>query len=169
MIRGPYKSYSYQQIDSQVSSLVSSGIKEIILIGQDTSIWGTDFGALGSNSSNSSKASPNPSSLANLLNELAITYPNTWFRVMYLQPQKITTELLSVMARHNNICNYLDIPLQHANARIIKEMHRSGNGGSAISWKPAVLTKLRMLLLSASFLAQPKVTNAIVLAVKPAA
>ncbi|MCL2750974.1 MAG: MiaB/RimO family radical SAM methylthiotransferase, partial [Coriobacteriia bacterium] len=112
-IRGPYHSYSFEAIINEVESLVAQGAREIILVGQDTGIW---------------SAPEKPQNLAELLNSLASAYPQTWFRVMYLQPEGITDELLAVMAQHANIARYLDIPLQHASAEILASMNRKGSG-----------------------------------------
>ena len=84
-----------------------------MLIAQDSGIWGLDL-----------KPREN---LALLLKRLSETYPDTWFRVMYLQPAGMTDELLDVMATHENICNYFDIPLQHSDSEILKSMNRSGS------------------------------------------
>lgn len=112
-IRGRYHSFSYADIYAEVQLQVSAGVKEIVLIAQDTGRWGTDF--------------QEKSSLANLMSDLAESFPQTWFRVMYLQPEGITDELLSVMAGHDNICNYLDIPMQHVNADVLRSMNRRGS------------------------------------------
>lgn len=119
-IRGAYHSYSFSDINTEIGELVTTGIKEIILIGQDTGIWSA--AGLGDDSL------PSPHSLADLLDRLAADYPQTWFRVMYLQPEGISKRLLEVMAAHENIARYLDIPLQHANARILAAMNRKGSG-----------------------------------------
>ena len=89
------------------------GVKEIVLIAQDTGRWGQDF--------------EEPSNLAHLVGTLANTFPQTWFRLMYIQPEGITDELLQVVCAHNNVCNYFDIPIQHVNADILKAMNRSGS------------------------------------------
>jgi ribosomal protein S12 methylthiotransferase len=90
-----------------------------VLIGQDTSVWtGTIDGK--------------HADLAGLLDALATRFADTWLRVMYLQPEGITSELLRVIREHDNICSYLDIPLQHANARILDEMNRTGSGAEYI-------------------------------------
>jgi ribosomal protein S12 methylthiotransferase len=83
-----------------------------------------------------------PSNLAGLLDVLAVRFPATWFRVMYLQPQGITDDLLVVMAAHANICNYLDIPLQHASKRVLREMNRAGCGAEYL----ALLARIRAAL-----------------------
>ena len=112
-IRGRYHSFSYDEIASDVKAKVESGTKEIVLIAQDSGIWGLDL-----------KPREN---LASLLKRLSEAYPDTWFRVMYLQPAGMTDELLDVMATHDNICNYFDIPLQHCDSEILKSMNRSGS------------------------------------------
>jgi ribosomal protein S12 methylthiotransferase len=119
-IRGRYRSVPFDEIMAEVAGLVNGGVREIVLIAQDTGIW----------SANHPDASElaTPSNLAGLLDALATRFSTTWFRVMYLQPQGITDELLAVMAAHANICNYLDIPLQHASKRVLKEMNRAGCG-----------------------------------------
>jgi ribosomal protein S12 methylthiotransferase len=124
LIKGHYQSVPAEEILAEVSELVEGGVREIILIAQDTGIWGRDLRGTDSDVRGTTAIND----LATLLDVLATGHSETWFRVMYLQPQGITDELLSVMARHANICNYLDIPLQHAAPRILKEMNRKGSG-----------------------------------------
>ena len=112
-IRGRYHSITYEHIREEVERAVASGVKEVILIAQDTGRWGADFSE--------------PLSLAWLMGQLAEEFLTTWFRVMYVQPEGITDQLLTVMARHVNICSYLDIPLQHVNPQILKAMNRRGS------------------------------------------
>lgn len=116
-IRGPYRSHPFEQIESEVSALIDAGVREIVLIAQDSGLWGLDLVDDGSS----------PTNLPLLLKRLARLHPDTWFRVMYLQPGGIDDQLLSVMEDHDNICSYLDIPLQHANAEILHSMNRSGD------------------------------------------
>lgn len=113
LIRGPYHSFSFESIRNDVITKIQGGAKEIVLIAQDSGIWGLDM-------------SPRET-LASLLERLATEFSNTWFRVLYLQPAGITDELMRVMATHENICNYLDIPLQHCDPTILKTMNRSGS------------------------------------------
>lgn len=111
-IRGRYHSFPYEDIRHEVARHVQSGCREIVLIAQDTGRWGQDFeGQL---------------SLAWLMDALATEFENTWFRVMYLQPEGVTDELVECMASHDNIASYLDIPLQHVDSSILKNMNRSG-------------------------------------------
>ncbi|MGI6217168.1 MAG: 30S ribosomal protein S12 methylthiotransferase RimO [Coriobacteriales bacterium] len=120
-IRGRYESRPPQEIISEVGYLVSRGVREIVLIGQDTGVWGDDL--------SSSESFPLPSpTLANLMGYLAEKFPTTWFRVMYLQPERVSDELLITMRDHENICNYLDVPLQHCSAEVIANMNRKGSG-----------------------------------------
>ncbi|MDO4501884.1 MAG: 30S ribosomal protein S12 methylthiotransferase RimO [Coriobacteriia bacterium] len=112
-IRGRYHSFDFATVQGEVRSAVEAGVREVILIAQDTGRWGADF--------------DEPRSLAWLMGTLAEEFPQTWFRVMYVQPEGITDELLTVMRDHANICRYLDIPLQHVNGKVLKDMNRTGD------------------------------------------
>ena len=113
-IRGRYHSYSFEAILAEVEGLVENGTREIVLIAQDTGRWGQDF--------------PEPLTLAWLVEQLAERFADTWFRIMYIQPEGVTEELLKVVRDHSNVCSYFDIPFQHANADILKSMNRHGSG-----------------------------------------
>ena len=112
-IRGRYHSFTLDDIASEVEQLVYQGVKEIVLIAQDTGRWGSDF--------------ENPSTLAYLLDTLAQRFVDTWFRVMYIQPEGVSPQLLDVIDSHDNICTYLDIPLQHVDNEILASMNRKGS------------------------------------------
>lgn len=113
LIRGPYRSFSLDEVLADVLHQVQAGAKEIVLIAQDSGLWGKDL--------------KTKDSLAHLLDILAQRFDTTWFRVMYLQPEGITDELLQVVASHENICNYFDIPLQHCNETLLASMNRRGS------------------------------------------
>jgi ribosomal protein S12 methylthiotransferase len=113
-IRGRYHSFTYERIHDDVAREVAAGVKEIVLIAQDTGRWGQDF--------------TEPCTLAWLVNELAEAFPHTWFRVMYLQPEGVTDDLLQVMNDRENVCSYLDIPLQHVSKPLLRAMNRAGSG-----------------------------------------
>ncbi|MBQ6454279.1 MAG: 30S ribosomal protein S12 methylthiotransferase RimO [Coriobacteriales bacterium] len=115
-IRGRYHSFPYEDIRREIAWLVDGGCREVVLIGQDTGLWGSDF--------------HDGRNLAWLLERLASEFTDTWIRVMYLQPEGLSDELLETMAAHPNICHYFDIPLQHASAKVIREMNRKGDGKS---------------------------------------
>ena len=118
-IRGRYHSFPYADIEADVQAAVDEGAGEIVLIAQDTGIWGRDF--------------DEPKALDWLLANLAETFPETWFRVMYIQPDGVTDELIATVAAHGNLCNYFDIPVQHCNADVLAAMHRKGDSASLLS------------------------------------
>ncbi len=113
-IRGRYHSFSRDDIAADVAYKVSRGVREITLIAQDTGRWGSDL--------------PDEGDLASLMSYLAERFPETWFRVMYIQPEGITDALLEAIASHDNICSYLDIPFQHAAKPVLRAMNRRGTG-----------------------------------------
>ncbi|MGI6220730.1 MAG: 30S ribosomal protein S12 methylthiotransferase RimO [Coriobacteriales bacterium] len=123
-VRGPYESRTAAEVIGEVGDLVALGVREIILIGQDTGIWGSDF------RDPASSAPLGEPTLACLLDHLASEFPDTWFRVMYLQPERVDDALLLAMRSHDNVCEYLDIPLQHCNAKVVREMNRHGDAAS---------------------------------------
>ena len=112
-IRGRYRSFPLDDVRADVAAQVAAGVREIVLIAQDTGRWGADF--------------DEPSSLAALVSTLAEEFPATWFRVMYIQPEGLTDELLDAVAAHDNVCDYFDIPLQHVDADILRAMNRTGS------------------------------------------
>lgn len=118
-IRGRYHSRSAESILSEVRDLVAGGVREIVLIGQDTGIWGTDF----------SNDVQGPRNLAQLMRAVAeaVRPEHVWIRVLYLQPEGMTDELISVIRDTPEVLPYIDIPVQHCSERILKAMHRSGS------------------------------------------
>ncbi len=112
-IRGRYHSFPLEQVRAAVAERVAAGVREITLIAQDTGRWGDDF--------------DEPSSTAALLATLADEFPDTWFRLMYIEPQGVTDELLDVIASKPNVCTYLDVPLQHASKQVLRAMNRRGD------------------------------------------
>lgn len=118
-IRGRYHSRPADRIIAEARELVAGGVKEIVLIGQDTGIWGNDF----------KDDREGPANLAQLLKALAESLrPNhVWIRVLYLQPEGMTDELIEAIRDTPEILPYIDIPVQHCNERVLKSMHRSGS------------------------------------------
>ena len=102
--------------------LVAGGVREIVLIGQDTGIWGTDF-------ADEDVADGSPRNLAQLLRAVAeaVRPHNVWVRVLYLQPEGMTDELIDTIRDTPEVLPYIDIPVQHCDARILKAMRRSGS------------------------------------------
>ncbi len=109
-IRGEYRSIPIEYIIKQAKELVTLGVKEIILVAQETSMYGIDI--YGSKS------------LPKLLRELCKINGLYWIRIMYCYPEEITSELIDVIREEKKICNYLDLPIQHANDDILKRMGR---------------------------------------------
>ena len=110
LIRGRQISRPIEDIRAEVERLASEGVKEINLIAQDTTNYGRDL-----------YKTP---SLARLLRELVKVDSVKWFRVLYSYPQNFTDELIEVMASEEKICNYVDLPLQHAADSVLRRMHR---------------------------------------------
>lgn len=112
-IRGRYHSFAYDDIRAEISKRVEEGAREIVLIAQDTGRWGDDFAE--------------PLSLAWLMSRLAEEFADTWFRVMYIQPEGVTDELIDAVASHANICDYFDLPFQHVDESLLRSMNRKGS------------------------------------------
>ena len=113
-IRGKYISRKIEDIIEEANMLVRSGIKELIVIAQDTTKYGID-----------NYGEPK---LAELLTELCKIEEVKWIRFLYAYPETITDELLEVVKNNDKICNYFDIPIQHISDRVLKRMNRKSNG-----------------------------------------
>lgn len=111
-IRGPYRSKDPDLVLGEAESLVADGAKEVVLIAQDTTRYGIDF-------------ADDKGDLPTLLNRLSGEFPEVWFRLMYVHPSGINDYLLDAIAERENICNYLDIPLQHMSPSVLRRMGRS--------------------------------------------
>lgn len=115
-IRGPLESVDARTLVEESRGLVEAGVKELILVAQDTTAWGRDV---------RSGASPGPHSLPDLLLSLAATPGLRWLRILYLYPGAVTDHLLYAMRdRGRPLLPYLDIPLQHSEAPILRAMGR---------------------------------------------
>lgn len=125
MIRGPYESKPLETIVDEARLLVQNGAREIILIGQDISSWGCDL--------------EGRQTLLDVIRDISALPGLEWLRLMYVQPDGITDELLELIAKTRNVCKYLDIPLQHASSEILRSMHRNGSSKSFM----ALLEKIR--------------------------
>jgi ribosomal protein S12 methylthiotransferase len=112
-LRGKYRSRTLESIVREAQSLAERGVKELLLISQDTTFFGIDRGERGS--------------LARLLRELNAIDGLVWIRLLYLYPTTITDDVLDAMAECDKVCRYVDLPLQHASAGVLKRMRRPGN------------------------------------------
>lgn len=113
-IRGRYRSKPFDKVVKEADTLVRSGAREIIFIGQDITSWGKDL-------------QDDHRTLIDLVDAVSETSGLMWLRLMYCQPDGLTDELLQLVAHKPNICNYLDIPLQHVSSDILRSMRRSGS------------------------------------------
>ena len=118
-IRGRYASRGAASILAEARELVAGGVRELVLIGQDTGIWGTDF----------DESVEGPRTLAELLVAVAeaVRPEHVWIRVLYLQPEGMTPELISAIRDTPEVLPYIDIPVQHCSARVLAAMNRSGS------------------------------------------
>jgi ribosomal protein S12 methylthiotransferase len=112
-LRGKFRSRRMGSIVAEAQNLIAQGVREITLIGQDTTCYGEDLGL--------------KEGLAQLLDALAVLPGLRWLRFLYTYPNKVTTPLLETMAKHDTIAKYLDVPLQHASPAVLKTMKRGGN------------------------------------------
>ena len=111
-LRGKFRSRRFESVVAEAERLVGSGVREITLIGQDTTCYGEDLGL--------------KDGLALLLEKLAAIEDLRWVRFLYAYPNKITGKLLDTISAHEKICSYIDVPLQHASASVLKRMKRGG-------------------------------------------
>ena len=111
-LRGQFRSRRFESVVAEAERLAQGGVREITLIGQDTTCYGEDFGL--------------KDGLALLLEKLAAIEDLRWVRFLYAYPNKITGKLLETIAQYEQICSYMDVPLQHASASVLKRMKRGG-------------------------------------------
>jgi ribosomal protein S12 methylthiotransferase len=112
-LRGSYRSRTIDSIVREARGLAERGVRELLLISQDTSFYGIDRGERGS--------------LARLLRELNKVEGLEWIRLLYLYPTTITDDVLDAMAECEKVCRYVDLPLQHASSAMLKRMRRPGS------------------------------------------
>jgi ribosomal protein S12 methylthiotransferase len=115
-LRGKYRSRSIDSVVQEAERLAASGVKELLLISQDTSFYGIDQGERGS--------------LARLLRALNRIDGLEWIRMLYLYPTTIGDDVLEAMAESEKVCRYIDLPLQHASDPVLKRMKRPGTRAS---------------------------------------
>lgn len=127
-IRGKFRSRKIESVVDEAKSLVNRGVKEIILVAQDTTKYGQDlYGEY---------------SLDKLLKELVKIDGLEWIRLFYCYPQRITDSLIDVIANEDKVCKYIDIPLQHSDTTVLKNMNRVGDGNDY----RALLDKMRKVI-----------------------
>ena len=113
MLRGHYRSYPMEDLVKEAEALVEGGVKELVLVAQETTLYGVDLYG--------------KKMLHELLRKLCRINGLRWIRIMYCYPEEIYDELIQVMKEEPKICHYLDIPIQHASDSILKRMNRKTN------------------------------------------
>ena len=124
-IRGNYRSVPMEDLIAQAKDLVAAGAKELILVAQETTLYGVDLYG--------------EKSLHKLLDELNKIPGLFWIRIMYCYPEEIYEELIDAIVRNDKVCHYLDIPIQHANDAVLKRMGRRTNNADLVR----IVTHLR--------------------------
>ena len=109
-LRGPYRSVPIEQLLAEARELAENGVRELILVAQETTLYGKDLYG--------------EKTLPKLLHELAQIPGIYWIRIQYCYPEEITDELIQAIKTEEKVCHYLDIPIQHASDRILKRMGR---------------------------------------------
>ena len=112
--RGSFRSRRFESVIREAESFFRQGVGEINLIGQDTTAYGDDLGL--------------KDGLPTLLEGLAAIEEAGWVRFLYVYPNRVTQRLLDTIAAHEPLCNYIDVPLQHASARVLRRMKRGASG-----------------------------------------
>ncbi|MES1261889.1 MAG: 30S ribosomal protein S12 methylthiotransferase RimO [Acidobacteriota bacterium] len=139
--RGKFRSRRFESVVSEATRLFSQGVREINLIGQDTTCYGEDFGL--------------KDGLAELLARLArIETPQPkWVRFLYAYPNKVTQKLLDTLAEHPALVKYIDMPLQHASANVLKRMKRGANGDIFLKLLERIRKTIPGVAIRTSFIA----------------
>ncbi len=164
-LRGKFRSRPLASIVAEAKSLIAQGVREITLIGQDTTCYGEDLApsiptTLSSRPERSAVERPagEPTTtlrrpeLADLLDALAPLPGLKWLRFLYAYPNKITTRLLEAIAKHDTLAKYLDVPLQHASPNVLKRMKRGGSGDRFLQIIDKARKTIPNLVLRTSFI-----------------
>ncbi len=137
-IRGPYTSRPYDEVLAEAKALAASGIKEIIVVAQDTTRYGEDlYGEL---------------KLAQLLRDLNELEGVEWIRVMYMYPNNFTDELIETFATLDKVCKYIDIPLQHASDRLLSSMNRYDTKEEVETLLQKIRTRIPEIVIRTTFI-----------------
>ncbi len=138
LIRGHFRSRTMEDILSEANQLANEGVKELLVIAQDTTRYGEDlYGKL---------------MLPELLKQLCKIDKIEWIRILYCYPDRITDELIDVIASEEKILNYIDLPLQHCNEKILKAMNRTGNKESLTGLLSKIRSKIPDVILRTTFI-----------------
>ena len=139
LIRGGFRSRRMEDILEEARGLAASGVKELNLVAQDTTKYGQDlYGEY---------------SLDKLLTELCKIDGFHWIRILYGYPDRVTDSLLEVMAREPKVVKYIDLPLQHANEKVLRDMNRNGSFESLTALMQRIRDKVPGVVLRTTFIA----------------
>ncbi len=137
-IRGKFRSREKENIVKEAESLAKSGVKELIVVAQDTTRYGIDlYGKL---------------MLPELLRDLCKIHGIEWIRLLYCYPECMTDELIDVIASENKICKYIDLPLQHADGEILRKMNRTGDEESLTELINKIRAKIPEVVIRTTFI-----------------
>ena len=138
MIRGRFRSRQPESIIAEAKELAENGVKELIVVAQDTTRYGEDlFGE---------------PRLAKLLRELCKIDGLKWIRILYCYPDRLTDELIDTIAEEEKIVKYIDLPLQHCNGEVLKRMNRRGNRESLSELIKKIKAKIPNIVLRSTFI-----------------
>jgi len=137
-LRGKFRSRHFESVIAEAERLAANGVREITLIGQDTTCYGEDLGL--------------KDGLALLLERLAQIEELRWVRFLYAYPNKITGKLLETIAGNEKICSYIDVPLQHASASMLKRMKRGAGAEIFLKSIAKMRRTIPNLMLRTSFI-----------------
>ena len=137
-MQGPYRSRPMEDIIAEARQLVNKGYKELIIIAQDTTYYGKDlYGEY---------------CLDKLLDNIAQIEGLVWIRLLYAYPNNLTMQLIDIMSKHKNICNYIDIPLQHISDKILRAMNRDINQEKIKKIFQALRSKIPNIVIRSTFI-----------------
>lgn len=138
LIRGNFRSRTIEDILKEAKQLAYEGVKELLVIAQDTTRYGEDiYGKL---------------MLPELLRELCKIDGIDWIRILYCYPDRITDELIDVIASEDKVLKYIDLPLQHCNGRILKDMNRTGDRKSLTNLLNKIRSRIPNVILRTTFI-----------------
>lgn len=138
-IRGEYRSRSIAELARESELLVNRGAKELVLIGQDTTSWGRDLAG--------------DEDIATVIQTIAAIQGLAWLRLMYVQPDTVTAQLIETMASLEPVRHYLDIPLQHASPSVLRAMRRAGSAEAFLALIDTLRDAMPDIALRSTFIA----------------
>ncbi len=137
-LRGNFRSRRFESVVREAENLAAAGVREVTLIGQDTTSYGADLGLR--------------DGLAELLGRLAQVEGLAWVRFLYAYPNRVTQRLLDTLAEHGRLVKYLDMPLQHASRGVLAEMKRGSNGAAFLRLLERIRRTIPDVMLRTSFI-----------------